>query len=236
MALDICLVTKKGVTSIKGLNSIPENRLIVETSTPLALARMRAIQRVKTEWFAFIDDDVEISVSWYKTLKPYMDKPDIGAVEGILLTKGLGKPWDDALNDAPRQTTELHIGDRGFTHNTLIRTRLVRDWKPPPFVSAYEDYLLTQHVLRKGYRWLKVPTRSIHRKTWKKIWNNVTWAIEGRHKVVPLPFNGFIRIIKHFIYSLRILVSYTMNSHLKQYQIFFQMACIYGYLKTARHS
>ena len=70
MALDICLVTKNGVTSIKGLNSIPENRLIVETSTPLALARMRAIQRVKTEWFAFIDDDVEISVSWYKTLKP----------------------------------------------------------------------------------------------------------------------------------------------------------------------
>jgi glycosyltransferase involved in cell wall biosynthesis len=150
MKIDVCLVTKDPrVRSVKGLEHVPVNKLIIERSKPLALARAKAIRKVTTEFFAFIDDDVEISKEWFKTLTAYM-KPDVGAVQGTLLIKGLGKVWDNALNKSKRRIYELHLGQRGFLHNTLIRTELVRDWNPPPDLSAFEDYHLTPTCFKEG--------------------------------------------------------------------------------------
>jgi len=56
MKVDVCIVTKekKALRLIKKLRKCSfTNRIIVETSTPLGLARMRAIRKVSTEWFLF---------------------------------------------------------------------------------------------------------------------------------------------------------------------------------------
>jgi glycosyltransferase involved in cell wall biosynthesis len=231
MKIDVCLVTKDPrVRSVKGLEHVPVNKLIIERSKPLALARAKAIRKVTTEFFAFIDDDVEISKEWFKTLTAYM-KPDVGAVQGTLLIKGLGKVWDNALNKSKRRIYELHLGQRGFLHNTLIRTELVRDWNPPPDLSAFEDYHLTQHVLKKGYRWIVVPTDSYHRKTWKQVWGNAIWAMEGWKKLNPSPTLRLAKIIKYLVFIVRRLLSFPLNPGESIYSIYLSIARIYGLLR-----
>jgi glycosyltransferase involved in cell wall biosynthesis len=231
MKIDVCLVTKDPrVKSVKGLEHIPVNKLIIERSKPLALARARAIRKVTTEFFAFIDDDVEISKEWFKTLMAYM-KPDVGAVQGTLLIKGLGKIWDNALNKSKKRVYELHLGQRGFLHNTLIKTELVRDWNPPLDLSAFEDYHLTQHVLKKGYRWIVVPTDSYHRKTWKQVWGNAIWAMEGWRKLNPSPISQLVKIILYLVSIVKQFLLFPLNPGKSIYSIYLNIACIYGLLR-----
>ena len=124
---------------------IPIRELVVETSTPLGLARMRAISRVKTPIFAFVDDDVEISSNWFQELSKHMGS-GVGAVQGELLTFGLGAKFDEAVNKTiPKRIEALKLGDNGMTHNTIIRTDLVRDWKPSrEDLGAMEDLEINQ--------------------------------------------------------------------------------------------
>jgi len=231
MKIDVCLVTKNMVTTIKGIEYIPCNNLIVETSKPLALARMKAIQKVKTEWFAFIDDDVEIDKTWFEIIKPLMKKNDIGAIQGNLLINGLGVEWDKVLNSRKVFIQEFKLGERGCTHNTLIRTALVKDWIPPPNLSAWEDYSLTQHIFKKGYRWVVIPTKSYHTKTWKKIWKNIFWGIEGENRFFPSRKHNLIRIIKMIARMLRAIISPKKHWRLKFYLVFGYIGRILAYTK-----
>jgi glycosyltransferase involved in cell wall biosynthesis len=232
LKIDVCLVTKNKVNTIKGMEFIPINNLIIETSTPLALARMRSIQKVETEWFAFIDDDVEIDENWFETLKAYTQGTKVGAIQGMLLVKGLGGKWDQALNSIGRYAHDIKLGNRGFTHNTLIRTEIVKDWIPPQNLSAYEDYVLTQYILRKGYRWINVPTISYHKKTWKKVWKNAIWATASRKELWPATKDNLIQILKNFISILRVVFSLNMNWRVKIYRTYFTIATTYGYIKS----
>jgi len=162
-------------------SALPVDRIIVENSRPLGLARMKAIQAVQTDWFAFIDDDVELPIDWFLTLKPYLNGDDVGAVEGGLSFKGLSNKLDQLLPEYVMPKTELKLGERGWTCNTLIRTHLVRDWKPSSLnLSAWEDYDLTQHILRKGYRWIRVPViGGYHYVSWRKLARNSIWSARG---------------------------------------------------------
>lgn len=231
MEIDICLVTKNEVTTIKGIEYIPYNNLIVETSKPLALARMKAIQKVKTEWFVFIDDDVEIDKTWFEIIIPLVKKKDIGAVQGSLLIKGLGDKWNKVLNSRTVFPQELKIGERGCTHNTLIRTALVKDWIPSPNLSSWEDYSLTQHILNKGYSWVVIPTKSHHKKTWNKIWKNIFWGIEGENRFFPSRKHSLIRIVKMMVRMLRAIISSKKHWREKFYLVFGYIGRILAYTK-----
>lgn len=228
MKIDVCLVTKNDVETIQGLEYIPLNNLIIETSTPLALARKRAIQKVVTPWFAFIDDDVKIDEEWFKTLAFHIEQTTIGAVQGILQMEGLGEKWDKALNESSKTPRTLNLGERGFTHNTLIRTELVKDWNPPPYLSAWEDYSLTQHILGKGYQWQTIPVKAIHEKTWRRVWKNVLWGTEGRKNIFPSKFDSLKQILRCMIWIIRVGLSLNTSWRIKVYRIYFNLAVIYG--------
>lgn len=231
MKIDICLVTKNDISSIKGIEYIPINKLIVETSKPLALARMKAIKKVTTDIFAFIDDDVEIDENWFNVLIPYIIKKDVGAVQGILSIKGLGIKWDNALRKDKVESRVLKIGDRGFTHNTLIKTDLVRDWIPPKDLSAWEDYDLTTHILKKGYSWIKVSTDSRHNNSFKRVWKNAQWGISGRKKYFPSRKDSFIQIIRKSIWIIRVIFSLKINWYRKIFIVYFNIATIYAHIR-----
>jgi glycosyltransferase involved in cell wall biosynthesis len=226
--IDVCLVTKRNIKRVKGLEFIPINKLIVETSKPLAYARMRAIHRVESEWFAFIDDDVEIDKEWFDTLTKYIGT-NVGAVQGILLVKGLGKKWDEALNKTKRGIMELKLGQRGFTHNTIIRTDLVKDWIPSrKDLSSYEDFEISRHVMEKGFKWLIVPTKSCHLVSWFKVWKNSIWAMHGWKKINPSGRLLMEEVFKRTFYVLRCLITLPINPRYKMYAIFQNVACIWG--------
>jgi len=236
--IDVCLVTKNNVNTIKGLQYIPLNKLIIERTKPLGLARMRAIQKVSTEWFAFIDDDVLILPKWFESLTKFIDK-DIGAIQGIMRTYGFGEDMDKELflwelkNN--KKIESINIGERGFTHNTLIRTVLVRDWKPSRSdLSAFEDYELTQHVLEKGFKWLIIPNfRALHYKTWRELWTGTVWAIKGWKKIGNEKKIGNLRKLtthpaRWIFRTVLLIFSPNISMKVKLYHVYYRIACIYG--------
>jgi len=62
--------------------------------------------------------------------------------------------------------------------NTLVRTRLVRDWLPPSFLSSSEDVHLSRHIISKGYNTIILRNRHVKhhgifglKSTRKKLWH-----------------------------------------------------------------
>lgn len=230
--VDVCLAcrTKPSESWLDQLKYIPMNKLIIDTTKPLSIARVRLIQRVSTDWFIFLDDDVKITPSWFSELSRYVS-PEVGAVQGIMFYKGLGEKWDKAVNRSiPRIVKELSIGERGFTHNTLIKTCLVQDWKPSrKDLSALEDYEITQHILRQGSKWLIVPVNAYHLIDWEKIRRNVVWNMVNYKKI--LPGSG---IVKMLIKQMGIIIASMLqptNLRLKLYMIYKSLFCVYGLLR-----
>jgi hypothetical protein len=225
--IDVCVVTRTGKLP-SGLSFIPKNNLVIETSRPLGLARQKAIAKVRTGWFAFIDDDSDISSSWWSELEHYRVER-VGAVQGDIQNVGLGGGFDQVLARHNKNVVSLKLGQRGFTHNTLIRTSLVKDWQPSsPKLEAYEDWELTQHILRKGYEWLVVPTSARHFISWRRIAQSAFWGSRSmKHSTAnPTPRQKFRHLynlavttgrslrdqgVKHFVYNLWFWVFVTLG-------------------------
>lgn len=185
--IDVCLVTKNSEVSHvwkRGLKHLPLNKLIVETSSPLGQARAKTIQKVETEWFAFIDDDVYITKNWFQQLTRHI-APKTGAVHGFMWTIGVEK-WRKIFNGRrPSRVQRLKKGDRGKTHNTLIKTELVKDWEPSqPDIQWFEDYEITKHVLAKGYDWLLIPVDAYHMESYIHLLKQSAGKIRGWKKVL----------------------------------------------------
>ena len=230
MKIDVCIVTKNPFPSIPGLEYVPVNKLIIETSTPLGLARMRAIHKVTTPIFAFIDDDAELDKAWFDTLSPYIQDPHVGAVQGILSPSGLGEKWNKALKKDKRDPIILKFGGRGFTHNTLIKTELVKDWIPPEGLSAWEDYDLSMHILEKDHSWLKVSTESHHNRNWKRTWNQ-DWGIIGRKRYFPSRRDSLVQIAKKLVWIIRVSFSFSIHWRAKIYRIYHSTGSIWAHMK-----
>lgn len=234
--IDVCIVTKKSISDYRNaIKNAPINKVIVEKSEPLGLARMRAIQKVETEWFAFIDDDVQLTETWFNTISQFCQH-DVGAIQGRMYIKGLGKEWDKDVNAFERSKgiQKLHLKERGYTHNTLIRTKLVKDWKPSRAdLSAWEDYEITQHVLSKGYKWLVVPVEAYHHKSWKKIWTNAAWSMENWKKINARK-SWLIHLIENVASIIRLLFdwfSFSMGWRARIYFSYTSLGEVYGLLK-----
>jgi glycosyltransferase involved in cell wall biosynthesis len=151
----------------------PDNSIVVRTDANIAHARYLGIKLVRTEFFAFIDDDAVILPHWWQTLYNYM-MPNVGAVEGSYIQlpdvhRSLhdylrsGSTSADILErlsikELTRRDVIIHGLNpvRSTLSNVIIRKEAVVDWRPPTRAGAYEDYLITQHVISKGFRWIVV--------------------------------------------------------------------------------
>lgn len=146
------------------LQRIPHNNVFVDYSFPLGLARQKLISKVGTEWFAFVDDDVLVGEDWFNQLTRHI-RPDVGAVDGREQYGFYNVKMTEALNAYRKSKGDfcLKLGERGRTVCTLLRSSVVKDWKPSRSdLSSWEDYELTQHVIKKGFRWLDVHCDATH--------------------------------------------------------------------------
>jgi glycosyltransferase involved in cell wall biosynthesis len=113
-----------------------------------ATARQKGIESVETEWFMFVDSDVVLCRDWYKKALKYVDD-DVGLVWGI-------EVWSTIRSQATlkmflwitRKIFEL----RGGTHDTLVRTELVKDIKIPADLHVFEDAYIKDWINSKGYQ------------------------------------------------------------------------------------
>jgi glycosyltransferase involved in cell wall biosynthesis len=124
------------------------NVIIVHDGGTRATARQKGIANVETEWFMFVDSDVVLCKDWYRQALGYVDS-NVGSVWGI-------EVWSTIKNRATlklflwitRKIFEL----RGGTHDTLIRTCLVKDIQIPRDLHVFEDTYIKDWIVKKGYR------------------------------------------------------------------------------------
>jgi hypothetical protein len=229
--IDVCVVTKNNKKP-RGLENVPINNVIIETSKPLGLARMKAIQKVETPNFAFVDDDVIIGENWFKTVFSSMNDK-VGAVHGNTVNVGLGHWITNGFrkHNVTKYRT-LKLGQRGFTTCTLIKTSLVKDWVPSTKdLSSYEDYEITQHILNKGHKWLSIPTDSLHKTDWKHISKSAVWGSEGWLKVCnPSKKEILIFILKKILAPFK-FITYEYNMPIFVFQLYQNLYSIIGVIQ-----
>ena len=133
---------------LNGFNNKYHNIKIILDKGTRATARQKGIENVTAEWFMFVDSDVVLCHDWYKKAQQYI-QPDVGAVWGI-------EVWSTITNPKTLRlfltTTRRIFEVRGGTHDTLIRTSIIKDIKIPPNLHVFEDAYIKDWVSQKGYR------------------------------------------------------------------------------------
>lgn len=113
-----------------------------------ATAREKGIQQVKTDWFMFIDSDVVVCKNWYQKALKHIDQT-AGAIWGI-------EVWSTIQNESTLKlflwVTRKIFDLRGGTHDTLVRTELVKDIVIPSNLHVFEDAYIKDWITRKGYK------------------------------------------------------------------------------------
>ncbi len=113
-----------------------------------ASARQKGIMAVQTDWFMFIDSDVVLCRDWFQKATENIDA-DVGAIWGTEVWSTLNNP---KILKLFLVITRKIFEARGGTHDTLIRTALVKDIQIPSKLHVFEDAYIKDHIISKGYR------------------------------------------------------------------------------------
>lgn len=147
--------------------------IVIETEANLAEARAMGIAQVDTEYFVFVDDDIELPAGWFKRVTSFINER-VGAIHEEVVWAGKDCMDDSLINrlvsekwiggalsfyhhkmiviDAEQDTMSKAVGLTWGGH-TIMKSDVVKDWKPSSLISAAEDLLLLKHVVEKGYIW-----------------------------------------------------------------------------------
>jgi glycosyltransferase involved in cell wall biosynthesis len=139
--------TDKTLAIMKEFDEKHRNVKIVFDKGNRATGRQRGIAEVETEWFIFVDSDVILCKDWYKKAQRFVNK-EVGAVWGTEVWSTIrSKITLKLFLEITRKIFEV----RGGTHDTLIKTVLVKDIKIPTKLHVYEDAYIKDWIERKGY-------------------------------------------------------------------------------------
>lgn len=127
-----------------------------------ATARQLGIQNVETEWHLHVDSDVILIDDWFNRAWSLIDD-SVGALWGedipieqhfcnIVFATSRLKKIELLLN----KENDKHFSNRFMMHDTLIRTSAVVGIKIPKDLHIWEDEYIGRHIVRQGYRFLKV--------------------------------------------------------------------------------
>jgi glycosyltransferase involved in cell wall biosynthesis len=140
--------TDKTITILNQFNEKYHNVNIILDNGNRATARQEGISQVTTSWFMFVDSDVILCNGWFEKAQKYISG-DAGAVWGT-------EVWSTIRNPVTLKLflliTRKIFEVRGGTHDTLIRTELVKDIEIPKKLHVYEDAYIKDWIEHKGYR------------------------------------------------------------------------------------
>ena len=132
---------------LKKYNKKYQNITVIQEVGTRATARQTGIEQVKTDWFMFVDSDVELCEGWFEKAQYHITKK-VGAIWGIEVWSVIKSPgilkmflW------ITRKIFEL----RGGTHDTLIRHDAVIDINIPKNLHVFEDAYIKNWIVQKGY-------------------------------------------------------------------------------------
>jgi glycosyltransferase involved in cell wall biosynthesis len=140
--------TDKTIDILNQFNQQYGNVKIIKDRGNRATARQKGIRQVSTEWFMFVDSDVVLCRNWFQKAQKYLQS-DVGAIWGT-------EVWSTIRNPKTLRlfliTTRKIFEVRGGTHDTLIRTDLVKDIKIPSTLHVFEDAYIKDWITAKGYK------------------------------------------------------------------------------------
>lgn len=125
-----------------------------------ATARQKGIEAAETTWHMHVDSDVVLSKDWFNQAQKQLNTK-VGGLWGVTV------PGDKHIYNQNKAMAVLYRKDtidwimaqknlkRYLTHDTLLRTEAVKDIKIPTDLHQWEDHFIGQHVVAKGYDWLK---------------------------------------------------------------------------------
>jgi len=171
-----------------------------------ASARQKGIIAVQTEWFMFLDSDVVLCNDWFKKAIKNIE-PHVGAIWGI-------EVWSTIKNHKTLKlfliVTSKIFEIRGGTHDTLIRSKLVKDIKIPNKLHVFEDTYIKNHINKKGYKTIACyDPFCIHYRT------SAVWTLKGSLNLIIESLQlGNPRLIS------KLLIAYGFYTAYSIYQIF----------------
>jgi glycosyltransferase involved in cell wall biosynthesis len=124
------------------------NVLLLQDKGTRATARQKGIDHVETDWFMFVDSDAVLCNDWFKKAEKYLGQ-DVGAIWGIEVWSTIQNP--EVLKIFLLVTRKI-FDLRGGTHDTLIRTDLVKDIEIPKILHVFEDAYIKDWIIQKGYK------------------------------------------------------------------------------------
>ncbi|MEM1546830.1 MAG: glycosyltransferase family 2 protein [Candidatus Methanomethylicia archaeon] len=148
--------------TVEAIRKIFPEAIVVKSKLNLGRARKNAIMHVDTEWFCFIDDDIELCHGWFNRIAN-MIEGNVGAIHGIHIDINLDHIYKYSYWNLRRirklypggivDLTLKNLNIRGYTTNTFLMTKLLKSWNPPLWLTSYEDHHLLRHVVSQGYKW-----------------------------------------------------------------------------------
>lgn len=155
--------------TVETVKKVFPNLRIKESNASLAAARKLGIELVDTEFFVFVDSDIELCDGWFKRIMNHVDSKTGGVHGSIIYTREHLTVWFNWLRNTTARFNETFAKAyaervvvctsqdsrilRGRGDDTLIRTCAVKDWNPSSILSAFDDHMIVRHVIRKGYMW-----------------------------------------------------------------------------------
>lgn len=127
-----------------------QNVKVFKVKGSRARARKEGIVHVATEWFLFVDSDVVLSKDWYQNACKNI-KSDVGAVWGVNIDV-IPRLCDRRFVQMQQLIAHQCFALRGGTHDTLIRSDLVRDIEIPDELHTYEDAFIINWIKKKGFK------------------------------------------------------------------------------------
>jgi glycosyltransferase involved in cell wall biosynthesis len=140
--------TDKTLDIVRQFQKEHGNVLVIRDNGTRATARQKGIDEVKTEWFMFVDSDAVLCKDWFKRAGKHLGQ-DVGAVWGIEVWSTIRNP---AILKIFLLVTRKIFDLRGGTHDTLIRTDLVKDIEIPEILHVFEDAYIKDWITQKGYK------------------------------------------------------------------------------------
>jgi glycosyltransferase involved in cell wall biosynthesis len=144
--------------TLEVVQEYPNVKVIKDSNGTRATARQKGIKAVETPWHLHVDSDVILCQDWFKKALRWIDE-SVGALWGVAIpvepstwavTKAMSKFYRMPIRNV------LLRPDRYMTHDTLFRTDVLRDIKIPKDLIVWEDDYIGRHIIKKGFKFLKV--------------------------------------------------------------------------------
>jgi glycosyltransferase involved in cell wall biosynthesis len=177
------------------------NVVLIQEKGTRGSARQKAISKVKTDWFMFVDSDAILCDNWFAKAKEQM-KGNVGAIWGMEIWSTLKNTR--ILRLFERVTMKI-FEKRGGTHDLLVRRKAIEDIRIPYHLHTYEDSYIKSWICKNGYKVVPVyDPYCIHYRP-EDVWtikqsvslvaNDLKFAI--RHPQLLLSYAFYAAIVLH---------------------------------------